>query len=359
MFGLLDANYVLMRQKNMMMGEAQYENKVIDKSVLYGSFINCVMKYKREYDIQYMVLFWDKSPYYHTVAIENYKADRHNSTEEVASLKEQLKNPDLTEEERAALLEQLRIEELDSKNFWAMNEVKVDFLDNAEWKHAGFHSIYKRGYEADQLAMYVATKISKLYQKNKAINAVLLTADKDWVNFQQDGVEFISIYNGSRYENLENEYQDALKEYDEAYPNAKVKLDMYSYGILRELGGATHNNASVMLEDDEVGNNLPWSEYFYRVLNKKTLKDFKSYDILVNAYEAMNVFKGTTCDNGYCKNVGTKYTDDIEEVVSSVLKDCDKFDSTSIRPLIDEHDIHLNLTTYSKYTSTLKNVMNF
>ena len=359
MFGLLDANYVLMRQKNMMMGEAQYENKVIDKSVLYGSFINCVMKYKREYDVQYMVLFWDKSPYYHTVAIENYKADRHNSTEEVASLEEQLKNPNLTEEERAELEEQLRIEKLDSDNFWIMNSVKVDFLDNAEWKHAGFHSIYKRGYEADQLAMYVAKKISYLHKTNKSINAVLLTADKDWVNFQQDGVEFISIYNGSRYENLEQDYRNAVKEYDSNYPDAKVKLDMYSYGILNELAGATHNNASVILEDDECFSNMSWSEFYYRVLNKKSLKDFKSYKILCNAYEAMNVFKGKTVDNGYCNNVGIQYIKDIEDTVNAILKDCDKFDSTSIRPLIDEHNIHINLTTYSKYTSTLKNVMNF
>lgn len=364
-FGIVDGEYILRRNFNQLKTELtnkELYNETIDVSYLYVSFINSIMKFKRDHNVKFCVLCFDKSKYYSACAIENYKGDRYNATEEKLSLEEQLQNTELTEEERKDLEHQLVVANFENNNFWKYQEVKKSLLEDSKWSRSGFHTIYKRGYESDMIGYYIASRISEVHKSNPAITGLLYSADRDWVNFQQDGIEFISAWNNiNKYENLEETYERFKNLYNEKYPDAEVKLDMYSYGILNELAGDTHNNASVILEDDEVFPTLSWEEYYYRILNQDAVEGFKSYDMLRKCYEALHLLHGKTCDNGYCpvNEQGITYIDDLKGLVSSVLSNCDKYETGILASILEEYDIDINMMNYSKYISQMNAVTNF
>ena len=188
----------------------------VDTSILFGNFIATIMKQKREMNIRYVILCWDKSPYYHKTAIENYKGDRYKASDRIKEIEEELENEDLSELEIQVLNKEKEIAEYDDNNFWKYQEVKKAFLENPEWNKTGFYSVYKRGYEADQLAACFAKIIGNQYKLDGKTNCVLNSSDKDWVNFQRPGVEFISTWSGNladrKYGKLTEEWEDFHKQ---------------------------------------------------------------------------------------------------------------------------------------------------
>ena len=310
-WGLIDANYILFRNKAVLGGNDN--DRIFTKSELFSSVLTSLIRLKRDGGFLYPVLIWDKSPYYKLHAIQAYKSDRWRPTKEEYEA--------LEAEKAGATLERLKeIEKQQKKimtemtNFETTQQVKALFL-SPEFRDFGFVSLCKQGYEADDLAFLSANYISKGYITDHENNAVLLTADKDWANFQLPGVDFLSTYNWSNYSKLTNEYLLALDKINQASKRLYgdcCKLSRYQYGILEELMHKSHNNACV------------WShkgvnryEAIARLLhNDESLVD---YHPLHDAYFAMNMLEGTLPENAY----NASYVDDTKDLIESVINpDC-------------------------------------
>ena len=404
-FAVIDGEYHLRNVFNMQTHQLKEESddpkkwRLVDTSILFGNFLSSIMKIKRDYNIKYTVICFDKSPYYHKSAIENYKSDRYIASDRLKEIDEELLDETLTDEERKQLEQEKIIAKYDDDNFWKYQEVKKSFIetDVVEWANAGIHTVCKRGYEADQLAYYLACLISKQHLKNKKITCMLGSSDKDWTNFVQPGVEFISTWTGNlkdrQYGNLTEDWEQFHKEYLHYAKNQKIKddwkdIDRYDYGILTELFVHSHNNATLYDEQDDdfkdilieryiedliekggknkrilkpIAKRQAEVELFFRIKNGCKNKKFKSYDVMKNAYKAMNINLGKTVDNGVdskgnplCEKIGVKYTDDLHDLCMSVLKRCSSYKRNSIMNLCEEHEISINMMNYSKFVSTLQ-----
>lgn len=376
---------------------------ILDTSKLFGMFISTIMKLKRDYNVSYMICAFDKTPYYHSAAIENYKADRYNSTEVSKELEEELKNPELSDIDRKLISWFKSQADWDTANFWQYQTVKKSFIekDKEKWADAGIHTICLRGFEADELAAYMSTLISKKHKENNNVTCMLAASDKDWTNFVGPGVEFVSIWTGNlkdrQYGNLKEEWEQFHKQYKYFAKHQKIKEDWkditrYDYGILTELFIKSHNNATLFeaQEDDFrdylIEKNLdlmvskceekgekpnkrilrPIAKYaanvelFFRIKNGCKHKKFLSYDVMKNAYTAMNVLKGKTVDIGsdsegkpYCEKVGVKYTELLEPLCMSTLKNCNKYKQGTMINLCEQFEFNINRDNYKLYTASL------
>ena len=374
--------------------------RLVDTSILFGNFLTTIMKQKREHNVKYVILCWDKSPYYHKTAIENYKADRYKASDRIKEIEEELEDENLSELDKSILSIEKDLAEYDNKNFWKYQEVKKSFLENKDWERAGFYSIYHRGYEADQIAACFSRILSKQYKKDGKTKTILLSADKDWINFKRDGVDFISTWTNPfgynfdpTYKKLDDEWEAFHKTYKQFARYQKLIEDWkditrYDYGILTELILSSHNNATlyddiydnyrdILIENyiellkskggknrnvlKPIAKNMANAELFFRIKNNCKDKDFKAYKTLKSAYKAMNIGLGSTVDigndtngNPLCSNVGTKYLDDLEPLCMSVLKNCNKYIRNTIINLCEDYEISINMKNYSLYTDSLK-----
>ena len=404
-FQVLDGEYHLRQCFNMQVHQLKDESKnpkkwkLVDTSILFGNFLASMMKLKREYNARYVIIAFDKSPYYHKSAIENYKGDRYIASDRLKEIEEELNDEDLSEEERDELEREKLEVEYDDKNFWKYQEVKKSLIetDKEDWANAGIHTIYKRGYEADQLAYYLATLISEQHLKNNKVTCMLGSSDKDWTNFVLPGVEFISTWSGNladrKYGKLTEEWEDFHKQYLHYAKHQKIKEDWkditrYEYGILTELFVNSHNNATLFEEQEDdfkdiliekyieeliekggknrrvlkpIAKQMATVELFFRIINKCKNKKFNSYKVMRNAFKAMNINLGKTVDNGkdskgnpLCENIGVQYRDDLNPLCMSVLKNCGKYKRGTIMNLCEEHEISINMMNYSKFVSSLK-----
>lgn len=309
-YGLIDAQYILMRNKNML--SSQYYPDPIPKDKLLVITIQSFMKLKRDNRFKYPLLLWDKSPYHKSRVVSEYKGDRYiESEDDITRLQDELvKVSDPKEQEK--IKEKIRKIEVGMANFSTLQDIKYGLL-NDEWSSYGFTSVLKGGYEADDLAYMIAKRISADYKiGDKNSTAVLLTADKDWINFQLPGVTFISTYNGSNYPELYDEYINLAKKVDsysrENY-GVPILLSRYQYGILQELLGASHNNAGIWTHSFK---EIPEVEVISRLLCKDTT--LPDYELLSKCYESMNMELGTT-------DSGTQYIDDTTNLINYKLSD--------------------------------------
>ena len=283
-WGLIDANYILFRNKAIL--ASKYDKEPIPRHELFSSVLQSFMKLKYEGDCMYPLYIWDKSPYHKLKTLQAYKADRWVGTDE---------EYDALEAEKATasplrlieIIEQQRKIRLDQANFETTSYVKNRFIN--DMGKYGFHSLIKQGYEADDLAFFSACQISELFKQDESNNAVLLTADKDWANFQLPGVDFLSTYNWSNYYNLTEEFEDVNSKINEASQKLygrPCRLLRFQYGILEELMHKSHNNACVWSH-----RGIKRPEAIARFMNGDT--SLIDYQLLHDAYYAMNMLEGT------------------------------------------------------------------
>lgn len=424
-YGIIDLQYILMRNKNMSEGYnindyvEQCNNTPLDQSIpdpipidkknLLKTTIQSIMKLKRDYDFQYPILLFDASPYHKVKAIENYKADRYIPTDEEIAELEKSKECKTPEEVRQIEIEQ-KVIELKQLNFSVMQEIKYGFLSD-DWNSYGFHAVLKKGYEADDLAYLLALEISRkyqgldtiqevyensrvvdetgsvieagnlykwmIYQKDhpdflesgykfktvvpnkgdKSSTAVLLTADKDWLNFQLPGVEFYSTYNGSNYPDyLEyyREWNDNVNKYEtETYkPTHKPYMNRYEFGILCELSGDSHNNAVIWTH----GNEVDWCEFVSKILLKD--KSLPDYDKINYAFECMNMMYAKTQfmkdDDGNITNLNDDQKvpciDDSSGIIWRALDESSyTYTPGAMQEYCTKNFVYLNFSTYDQY----------
>lgn len=385
-YGLIDGNYLLFRNKSLLQGN--YAPNPIPKNELLKVTLQSFMKLQRERNFQYGLILWDSSPYFKTEAIKEYKADRYQASEdEIVKLKDEEANlvleyptasPERQVEISRRLVEiknQILEVNMNIENFKIAQEVKYGFLED-DFNNAGFKSVLKKGYEADDHAYLLAYRISSRYQSgDKDSTAILCTADKDWVNFQMPGIDFVSTYYGKTYpEYLESYNKDLelLQEKSLKLYNTYTPLSMYEWGILYELSGFTHNNATVWDYHLRKGEDkLDWHESMCRMLNGDTT--LPGYDILSKAFMAMNMLKGSAPnkvikeeldENGNkievssydFSSLDTKYIDDTTKLHNFKLAD-HKYVHGAFQEYCQKNWLNINMSTYYEYVSGMDCVL--
>lgn len=328
-YGIIDAQYLLRRNKVVI--ERTYGGKLL-KNKLIESFLNSVMKLKRENDFIYPILCWDKSPYLKTEAVKEYKQNRHHASEEevldlkdqISSLEEFLTRSDITDEQRSEaenkikeLKQSIENSILEMENFKVFQSVKYDII--FQLSDTGFKSMIKSGFEADDLGYLLSKQILK---ENKT--AILLTVDKDWVFFQNDNVVFRSIkYPDKKYLDL-----------TDSWNNHKDVLSMYEYGVLYEILEGSHNNVTSIITD------VKFSEAINRFINNdETLPSFTDIKVY---FSAMNV---------------NNYESQITNLIYYVLNyDNHKVMNGKLRMYCQRNFINLNYDNYLKFIKELPTI---
>jgi hypothetical protein len=345
-WGLIDANYILFRNKAVLGGNEC--DRIFTKAELFTSIVTSLIRLKKDGGFLYPVLIWDKSPYYKLKTIKAYKSDRWRPTEEEYQMLEAEK-AGATLERLAEIEKQQQKIRTEQANFETTQQVKALFL-SPEFRDFGFVSLAKQGYEADDLAFLAATYISEQFKLDRNNNAVLLTADKDWANFQLPGVDFLSTYNWSNYRKLTDEYLLALDKINQASKKLygdTCKLSRYQYGILEELMHKSHNNACVW---SHKGVNR--HEAIARLLhNDESLIDFQP---LHDAYFAMNMLEGSFTEE---YNFSTKtYVEDTKALIESVINpDCFYYKPGAFRKYCNQNFLDPT-NDYADYITGFKNI---
>jgi hypothetical protein len=326
-YGIIDAQYILRRNKVTM---EQISNGHLIKNKLMESFINSIMKLKRENDFIYPILCWDKSPYFKTEAVKEYKKDRHHASEEEVTdlqtqldqLMESMMDPEKSDEEKSEISKKIaEIESsiqksvLEMENFKVFQSVKYEIIGALQ--DTGFKSMIKTGFEADDFGYLLSKHIIAAGK-----TAVLLTVDKDWLFFQNDNVKFKSI----KYPNKDYSYMT------DPWNDVKDNLTLYQYGVLYEIMEGSHNNVtSIKVED------LSFSEAVTKFIkNDNTLP---SYEDIKVYYNAMNV---------------SNYEDQAMGLISHVLNpENHKVMQGKLKEYCLKNFISLNQYNYGLFTSGL------
>jgi hypothetical protein len=293
---------------------------VVNANLLAKSVIQSIMKFKRDFDFMYPILCWDKSPYYKSEAIKEYKQDRYKPTEsEIDQLNAQLSNPELTEHDRQVILNQIKEIELDISNFQAMQKAKYYIIFNLN--NCGWKSVIKSGFEADDLAHLLA----KRYNENPINDqeSILLAIDKDWLHFQNDKVKFISAkYPDKDYSYITDPAKEAFEKY--GIPN-------YDYGILSEIYGGSHNNVTGL------GESIDWEEYLrrYWVEHDESMPNYADIDAYYNAMQI------------------DKHESEVDKMLNFVLNENFIVDSGKMAAFCTANLINLNMVTYNQFINGL------
>ena len=303
-WGLIDANYILFREKAILAKD--FGDQPIPKNRLFSAVIQAFMRLKGDVACIYPLFVWDKSPYHKLQTLQTYKADRWYPTDEEYDALE-LEKVSATPERLVEITAQQNKIRREQANMDAAQYVKYRIIN--EMGDMGFHSLIKPGYEADDLAFLASCLIASYHKHDDRYSAILVTADKDWTNFQLPGVEFISTYNWSPYTNLTEEYEDAREKicaFSEQLYHEPCIVSRYQYGILEELMHKSHNNACVWSH-----RGVNRQEAIAKLMHGDT--SLVDYQPLHDAYCAMNMLEGVI------PNTNTRYVDDTREDIINAI----------------------------------------
>ena len=227
-FGILDAQYILVRNWHMLI-----RSETLTEASLLKSFIQSVVKLTRDYEISKPILLWDKYPYKRTEIIKQYKGDRYYPTEEEkVDLETSIKAE--TDPEKLKVLEQ-ELETLTYKIEYERIKSSVKYYMIFKLGNLGFSSMIYTGYEADDLAYYVAQYLNKHESTSKH---VLLTKDGDWKFFVNESVEYCRLNN--KNQDVEYHTHSTIKDLFPVLKSLDISLiDFFSY---HELWFGGHNN---------------------------------------------------------------------------------------------------------------------
>lgn len=205
-YAFVDAQLYLTRNWMMLKDKPGYHDQKLLKS-----FIQSIIKLVREeVTADNVVLLWDKSPYYKTRNLSDYKGDRDYRGEE--SITE-----DMTEEEKAELKKK-------TEQFQSRQRVKYKLVSDSA--KLGFPSIILSGFEADDFA-YIVSR-SKLVNESEE-KSVLVSKDSDWVACVTPKVDFYRITKTREI----YVYEDALDKYE--------GMDLYEYNSIYQSLYGSHN----------------------------------------------------------------------------------------------------------------------
>lgn len=310
--------YVRLESDGQEDGVPYYKLKTyLNESLMAKSFIQSVMKLKRDFPHEYSILCWDKSPYYKTETIKEYKQDRYRPTEdEVTDLKSKLRDSNISDQDKVTIRNSIQEMEIDMTNFKTMQNVKYYLI--FDLNDCGWNSCIKSGFEADDLAHL----ISDIYRDNHTDQkSVLLTTDKDWLHFTNEWVDFISIkYPNKDYSYITDPATEAMDKYN---------IPRYDYGILSEIYGGSHNNVSGLGE-------LEWDEFLdrYWVKHDDTMPKYTEVDAYYNAMQI------------------DKHKDEVSSLLNHAMNNW-KVVNGKMKQFCKSNSINLNLNTYGQFINNL------
>jgi hypothetical protein len=159
-YALIDAQYILTRNYFAIRGSAYNELSESAYLDLCSSFLRSIINLECEVQAKKVILLWDTYPYYkNDILYGEFKSDRQYTTED------DVQEEGIDDEER----ERRRI---DASNLQQRSRAKIILKDLAG---IALPSMYKRGFEADDLAYIIAREI-----KSRGETGVLISRDSDW-----------------------------------------------------------------------------------------------------------------------------------------------------------------------------------
>lgn len=309
--GIIDAEWNLRR----LWCVAKSKNS-LTKSSLERVFIQSILKFKREMDFARPLLLWDKTPYYKIQEVTEYKQDRQYTTEDdVALIKQRLQDPSLTESERRELQDRLNQAEQDVQEFKIRCEVKYDIIGNG--RGAGFISLIKTGFEADDLAFAVTEKVRKLGK-----TAILITTDHDWVSFRSPEVD----YSTPKFDHRNGDCRSIVLD------SRRLNLPMYEIGVLKEIYYSSHNNVTSYEFSEKVD--------FDTFCTKLTSGDesLEGFEKASKVYNAMNM---------------RKHLPELENLINFSLSEC-PVNMNDWNEFMSNREIRMSYSRFTEYTKDLE-----
>lgn len=260
-YAIYDAQWLLARNYFAIRGSS--ENKL--SNTAYGSIVSSVLrsiiKMNSEVPARKIILLWDTYPYHkHTILSGDYKSSRLYTTEDDVENAE-------NEEERLRL-------EIDAHNLHQRGKSKWILKDLSSY---GLPSIFKSGYEADDLAFLISRKF-----KDSKERIVLVTVDTDWSYFTNDNVDWYSPKRGlSTYEDIKSDI------------NLPSDLELFEYKRLYSSFYGSHDDYYNTVTDENY--KLSFVEFYSKYKNNepdlfsdKSLFEKQYYALKIENYPEYN-----------------------------------------------------------------------
>ena len=303
--GIIDAEYFLRRNYSV-----NSRGGPANENLLLKTFMQSIMKLKRENDFDKALLCLDTYPYYKTMRVKNYKSNReYESQEGLDALREELLWAD---PEETAEIER-RIEEYELRLSNKMVYWSVKRTIKEELGKFGFYCLYKKFFEADDISFGVAEKV-----REKGLTAILLTQDSDWTTFRSKEVEFCDPKGNHRYPDIKVKLEESKK----------LGIPMYEIGVLHEIYNASHNNVETYPFKDMV----KFDEFAARLYNQdKTLIGF---DDINETYTAMNI---------------RKHLPELDNLINFSLTRTDLASPQEWMEFLNKREINISWSTYEKF----------
>ncbi len=261
-FGIIDGQYILRRNWSI-----QKNTSGVTESLLLKTFMQSIMKLKREFDFERPLICFDSAPYFAALENPEYKADRvYVNQDTLAELEQKLVFAEGEEAENLAKeIEQYKKDLYEEEIF---RHAKMDITSNLT--QFGFRTLKKAHWEADNLAFAIAERC-----RQTGLTAIMITTDHDWCNFRSKEIEYSTPKGDHRYDYV----RKILNE------SKELGIPLYELGILHEIYGESHNNAKGFDFSEEV----PFKEFAIRLYTGD--QTLKGYQKAKNFYEAMNIRK--------------------------------------------------------------------
>lgn len=220
-YALIDGNYVLSRNYFAIM--RNYQNCRVPlgfAETLVMSVTTSILTMVSSFNIGKIIILWDTYPYHKSSLLRgSYKSTRYYMTEEDA---EEIEDPE--EREKA---------KIDAYNFERRTEAKnkLKLLGNIS-----IPSLFRKGYEADDLAYMISTKLSE-----NGESALLVSIDSDWSFWIQPGVDFY------------NPKSEVITTYEQSIIENKVdttKRSLFRHKVLYDSFYGSHNDLVQSVTDE-------------------------------------------------------------------------------------------------------------
>jgi len=311
--GVIDAQWILRRNASI-----QKSTPTFSYSTLMTSLIQSICKLTAERGYTHIICLWDKGPYKRAQMLEGFKGSRYYaSTSDLIEI-----TPEMTEEERlAAEAKNKEIQaELDYQNTIQM--VKYSFI-----KHMGrfgFHSAIYQGYEADDLAFYIANYITI------SIPMEFYTLDSDWTYLMSDKCTF---HRSHKYHPRDWTYHEAKTE-ELGDCELANRMELIEIGVMKDLYYGGHNDAGSIPALKQV--NFSDACLLYkdnRLSEKLTPEELEDFN---NHFKAMDA--------------RTHYTEDVKNyLVGQLNEDFDRIHSMTWDDFAFKKNINITSGYYNKF----------
>ena len=314
--GIIDGQFILRR--NMSMQASNGEK--INGNLLMKTFMQSIMKQKRDFSFDKTIILWDRAPYLAQMGIEDYKQDRvYENQNDVDALRAELVLEG--DPEKIRELER-RIAEVEVKAFNNSTSGQIKYEIFRELPQFGFYCMMKKGWEADYFAFALSEKCLQY-----GLKAIMISTDKDWCAYRNRNVQYSTPKGDNRFEHVK-----WLLNFSQS-----LEIPMYEIGVLRELYDMSHNNAPVY----EYKKDVPFETFAVKLYNQDM--SLKGFDRVNKRYQALNI---------------RRHLSDVEKYIDFTLSRTDLASPIDWMKFLGEREIKMSIDSYTKFrTNANRNLL--